>query len=89
MEVAQKFYENSDIQERAGTLARLDVITAESQLATAQYDLVNSQTNLRQQELQLKNLLSRNGIADPTARHGPNCAVRSDCGAGKRRSATD
>jgi len=65
VEVAQKFYENSKIQERAGTLARLDVTTAEAQLATAQYDLVNSQTNLRQQELQLKNLLSRTGIADP------------------------
>ena len=65
VEVAQKFYENSGLQERAGTLARLDVTTAESQLATAQYDLVNSQTNLRQQELQLKNLLSRTGIADP------------------------
>ncbi|HTB17474.1 MAG TPA: TolC family protein [Bryobacteraceae bacterium] len=65
VDVAQKFYENSGIQERAGTLARLDVITAESQLATAQYDLVNSQTALRQQELQLKNLLSRKGIADP------------------------
>jgi outer membrane protein len=63
--VAQKFYENSEIQERAGTLARLDVTTAESQLATAEYDLVNSQTTLRQQELQLKNLLSRKGIADP------------------------
>src|SRR3984885_1273913 len=65
VEVAQKFYENSGIQERAGTLARLDVITAESQLATAEFDLVNSQTTLRQQELQLKNLLSRKGIADP------------------------
>jgi outer membrane protein len=66
VEVAQRFYENSDIQQRAGTLARLDVITAESQLATAQYDLVTSQSNLRQQELTLKNLLSRNGMADPT-----------------------
>ncbi len=65
VEVAQKFYENSRLQERAGTLARLDITTAESQLATAQYDLVNSQTNLREQELQLKNLLSRRGIADP------------------------
>jgi outer membrane protein TolC len=63
--VAQKFYENSGLQERAGTLARLDVTTAESQLASAQYDLVNSQTNLRQQELQLKNLLSRRGLWDP------------------------
>jgi len=65
VEVAQKFYENSGLQERAGTLARLDVTTAESQLASAEYDLVNSQTNLRQQELQLKNLLSRRGLADP------------------------
>jgi outer membrane protein len=65
VEVAQQFYDNSRIQERAGTLARLDVVTAESQLASAQYDLVNSQTNLREQEVQLKNLLSRNGIADP------------------------
>ena len=65
VEVAQKFYSNTGLQERAGTLARLDVTTAESQLATAQYDLINSQTNLRQQQLQLKNLLSRRGIADP------------------------
>jgi outer membrane protein len=65
VEVAQKFVENSKLQEEAGTLARLDVTTAEAQLASAQYDLVNSQTTLQQQELQLKNLLSRNGIADP------------------------
>jgi outer membrane protein len=65
VEVAQQFYENSRIQENAGTLARLDVTTAEAQLASAQFDLVNSQTNLRQEEVQLKNLLSRNGIADP------------------------
>ncbi len=65
VEVAQSFYQNSGIQERAGTLARLDVTTAESQLASAEYDLVNSETNLRQQELQLKNLLSRQGLADP------------------------
>lgn len=65
VEVAQQFYENSRIQQEAGTLARLDVTTAEAQLASAQYDLVNSQTNLRQQGVQLKNLLSRSGIADP------------------------
>jgi outer membrane protein TolC len=65
VEVAEQFYENATLQERAGTLARLDVVTAESQLASAQYDLVNSQTGLRQQELQLKNILSRKGVADP------------------------
>jgi outer membrane protein TolC len=65
VEVAEQFYENTRIQERAGTLARLDLTTAAAQLATAQYDLVNSQTGLRQEELQLKNLLSRTGIVDP------------------------
>ncbi|HTW64093.1 MAG TPA: TolC family protein [Bryobacteraceae bacterium] len=65
IEVAQQFYQNSKLQQQAGTLARLDVTTAEAQLATAQLDLVNSQTNLQQQEIQLKNLLSRDGIADP------------------------
>ncbi|MBV9769900.1 MAG: TolC family protein [Bryobacterales bacterium] len=65
VEVAQKFYENSRIQEQAGTLARLDITTAEAQLASAQYDFVTSQTTLRQQELQLKNILSRSGVADP------------------------
>jgi outer membrane protein TolC len=65
VEAAQQLYENSRRQENAGTLARLDVTSAQAQLATAEYDLVNSQTNVRQQELQLKNLLSRNGIADP------------------------
>jgi outer membrane protein TolC len=65
VEVAEQFSENSAIQERAGTMARLDVTTAEAQLASAQYDLVNSQTNLQLQEVQLKNLLSRTGIADP------------------------
>ncbi len=35
VEVAQQFYDNTRLQERAGTLARLDVVTAESQLATA------------------------------------------------------
>jgi outer membrane protein len=65
VEVALQFYNNSKLQEEAGTLARLDVTTAESQLASAEYDLVNSQTTLRQQELQLKNLLSHRGLADP------------------------
>ncbi len=87
VEVAQKFYENSKIQEEAGTLARLDVTTAEAQLATAEYDLVNSQTNLRQQELQLKNLLSRTGIADPAAGIRADYSSRPDRRARDRRTA--
>jgi outer membrane protein len=65
LDVAQQFLKNTQAQERIGTLARLDVTGAEAQVATSQMNLVISQSTLSQQELQLKNLLSRNGIADP------------------------
>jgi outer membrane protein TolC len=65
LEVAQKFYEDNQKQVQIGTLAPLDVTTAESQVATSQLDLVNSQAALDQQEISLKNALSRTGINDP------------------------
>jgi outer membrane protein TolC len=48
-----------------GALTPLDVTNAESQLVTSRQNLDISQTSLQTQELQLKNLLSRRGIADP------------------------
>lgn len=65
VEAAQTFYSDSQKQLKAGTLSPLDVTTAESQVAAAQQDLIVSNTSLRQQEIQLKNLLSRNGLSDP------------------------
>jgi len=65
LDVAQKFYGDSRKQVDVGTLAPLDLTTAESQVAASQRDLVVSQTSLQQDELALKNLLSRTGLADP------------------------
>ncbi|MGC2662422.1 MAG: TolC family protein, partial [Bryobacteraceae bacterium] len=65
-DVAQKFYEDNQKQVQIGTLAPLDVTTAESQLAASQLDLVNSQAALDQQEISLKNALSRTGVNDRT-----------------------
>jgi outer membrane protein TolC len=65
LEVAQKFYEDNKKQVQIGTLAPLDVTTAESQVATSQLDLVDSQAALDQQEISLKNVLSRTGTNDP------------------------
>ena len=48
-----------------GALAQLDVTTARNQLAAARQSLVNSQSAMRQDELTLKNLISRTGIGDP------------------------
>jgi outer membrane protein TolC len=63
--VARQFYENNKKQVEIGTMAPLDVTTAEAQVASSEQDLVASQTNLQQQQVQLKNVLSRNGLADP------------------------
>ena len=65
LEVAQRFYEDNKKQVQIGTMAPLDVTTAEAQVATSQLDLVNSQTTLEQGQISLKNTLSRNGLADP------------------------
>lgn len=63
--VAQQFFENNKKEVQIGAMAPLDVTTAEAQVASSQQDLVVSQTNLQQQQVLLKNALSRNGLADP------------------------
>ncbi|HZS54481.1 MAG TPA: TolC family protein [Bryobacteraceae bacterium] len=65
LNVAQIFFENNKKQVQIGTMAPLDVTTAEAQVASSQQDLVISQTTLEQQQVSLKNVLSRNGLADP------------------------
>jgi len=68
VDVAQQFYQNNKKQVEIGTMAPLDVTTAEAQVASSQQDLVISQTTLEQQEVELKNVLSRNGLGDPLIR---------------------
>ena len=62
---AQKLYDDTKRQVDIGTLADIELTRAESQVATSQQDLVNSETSLAQHELQLKNLISRIGLEDP------------------------
>jgi outer membrane protein TolC len=64
-ETAEAFFTNVKEQVRIGTLAPSDTIAAESQLVISRRSLSDSETSLQQQELQLKNLLSRDGTADP------------------------
>jgi outer membrane protein TolC len=68
LDVAQRFYEDNKKQVQIGTMAPLDVTTAEAQVATSQQDLVISQTTIEQGQVSLKNALSRNGLADPVLR---------------------
>jgi len=66
MEAAKLLREDNQKQVNIGALAEIEVTRAEAQLYAAQQDLLISQTNLLQQEIVLKNALSRNGVASPT-----------------------
>jgi outer membrane protein len=64
-ETAQAFLSDNKRMEQLGAVSPNDVDTAEGQVASTQADLAVSETNLREQEVQLKNLLSRRGVLDP------------------------
>lgn len=59
----QKLLDDTRKQEAAGILSRLDVVTADSEVAASQRDLIVAQTSLQEQETTLKQLLSKR--ADP------------------------
>ncbi len=61
--VAQKLYDDNKKQVEIGTLAPIEVVRAEAQLATAQQALVAAQSAVLQLESVLKSALSRNGLA--------------------------
>lgn len=58
--LAQKTLGDNQKQVQIGTLAPLDVVRAQSSVASAQQDLIVSQTTLQLQQLIMKNALTRN-----------------------------
>ena len=68
-ETAATFFADVKERVRVGTSAPSETINAESQAVSAQEALVDSETTLKQQEIQLKDLLSRDGTADPVLRN--------------------
>ena len=62
---AQRLYQDNKRQVEVGTMAQLEVIRAEAQIASAEQSLVVAQTQLLQQETILKTALSKNGVASP------------------------
>jgi outer membrane protein len=63
--LSQKLLDDNKKQLEIGTMAPLDVTTAQAQVATNETNLLIAQTAVQQQEVALKNLLSRNGLANP------------------------
>jgi len=61
--VAEKLYTDNKKQLEIGTMAPLDVTRAESELATDQQNLIIAQTTSLQDDLVLKNLISKDPMA--------------------------
>ena len=57
--LAQKTLSDNQKQVQIGTLAPLDVVRAQSSVASAEQDLIVSKTNLQLQQLTMKNALTR------------------------------
>lgn len=79
VDLAAKLFEDNKKQVEIGTLAPIEVIRAEAELARTQQELTVSETQLLQQEAIIKNVLSRNGITSEllkNARIVPTDSIR-------------
>jgi outer membrane protein len=65
VELAQRLYDDNQRQVQIGTLAPLELVRAEAQLATAQQNLINSQTRQMQQQNSLLNVIVKD-LVDPS-----------------------
>jgi outer membrane protein TolC len=65
---AQKLYEDNQAKVEQGTIAPIELVRAQAQVAAARQDLANSDGFERQQELIVKSVISRNGTSDPVLR---------------------
>ncbi len=68
LSTAQKLYQDNQAKVEQGTLAPIELVRAQAQVAAARQDLANSDGFELQQELIVKTLLSRKGTADPLLR---------------------
>jgi outer membrane protein len=66
LKAAQGLAANDRKQFEIGTMARLDVVTADAQVASSQRDLIVAQTNVQNAELQLKAMFTKN-LSEPLA----------------------
>ena len=60
--LAQRLYDDNKRQVEVGTLAPIEIVRAEAQLATAQQNLILAQTAQRQQQSLLMSVIARNPI---------------------------
>ena len=69
LELAKKLYRDNKIRVEVGTLAPIEIIRAEAEVAAREADLTAAETEVELQETILKDALSVNGIASPTLQY--------------------
>ncbi len=65
LDFAQKFLQDTTAEIKLGVLSGVDIYSPQAEVAARRQDLIIAQAALQQQEILLKNALSRDGIADP------------------------
>jgi outer membrane protein len=81
LQLAEKLYNDNKKQVEIGTLAPIEIVRAEAEVASRQQDLTVSETSVLQQETIIKNALSRTGTSSPSvseARIVPTDSLRFD-----------
>lgn len=63
---SQRLYNDNKKQVEIGTLAPIEIVRAEAEVASREQDLTVSETQVLQQETIIKNALSKNGVASPS-----------------------
>ncbi|MCU1337255.1 MAG: TolC family protein [Bryobacterales bacterium] len=64
LDQAQRLLNDNKKQLEIGTMAPLDVLQAQQQVSTSETNLITAQTAVEQFEVNLKSLISRNGLAN-------------------------
>ncbi|MGI8742421.1 MAG: TolC family protein [Bryobacteraceae bacterium] len=66
LSVSEKLYNDNKKQVEIGTLAPIEIVRAEAEVAAREQDLTVAETNVLEQETVIKNALSRTGVASPS-----------------------
>jgi outer membrane protein TolC len=65
LDLNTKLYEDNKRRAELGALAEIDIVQAEAEVKSSQQDVTTAETQVLQQEMILKNVLTRSGFSNP------------------------
>ncbi len=89
LELNTQLYTENKRRAELGALAEIDIIQAEAEMKSSQQDVVTSETQVLQQEMIVKSVLSRGGFSNPAVANARTGADRPFRCAGGGRGAAD